>query len=164
MSKLQGASKPRGSCHERALGLLAVRQRSRRELEQRLLRAGFDPQEVADVLVRLEGVGLIDDEAFARAVAEHGFGSRKQGVRAVRSALAAKGVAPAITESVLEEALGDELERALELARGRASRLADLEARKAFQRLTGLLIRRGYAPEVARRASRSALDLDREMD
>jgi SOS response regulatory protein OraA/RecX len=30
------------SCHERALGLLAVRPRSRRELERRLLQARFD--------------------------------------------------------------------------------------------------------------------------
>ena len=59
------------SCHERALGLLAVRPRSRRELERRLLQAGFEPEEVADVLERLERVGLIDDEAFARQVAEH---------------------------------------------------------------------------------------------
>ena len=55
------------SCHERALGLLAVRARSRRELERRLLQAGFEAEEVADVLERLERVGLVDDEAFARA-------------------------------------------------------------------------------------------------
>ena len=41
------------SCHERALGLLAVRPRSRRELERRLLQAGFEPEEVQDTLGRL---------------------------------------------------------------------------------------------------------------
>ena len=46
------------SCHERALGLLAVRPRSRRELERRLLQAGFEPEEVQDTLGRLERVGL----------------------------------------------------------------------------------------------------------
>ena len=51
------------SCHERALGLLAVRPRSRRELERRLLQAGFEPEEVQDTLGRLERVGLIDDAA-----------------------------------------------------------------------------------------------------
>ena len=39
-----GSRKPKNpkSCHERALGLLAVRARSRRELERRLLQAGFE--------------------------------------------------------------------------------------------------------------------------
>ena len=86
----------RRDCHERALGLLAVRPRARRELERRLLAAGFEADEVADVLVRLERVGLIDDEAFAKQMAEHQFGSRRAGRRAVTSALLAKGIAPTL--------------------------------------------------------------------
>ena len=66
------------SCHERALGLLAVRPRSRRELERRLLQAGFASAEVTDVLSRLERVGLVDDEAFARALAEQAFGNGRR--------------------------------------------------------------------------------------
>ena len=88
------AAKNPKSCHERALGLLAVRPRARRELERRLLAAGFQADEVDDVLVRLERVGLIDDEAFARQLADHQFGSRHAGRRAVTSALLAKGIAP----------------------------------------------------------------------
>ena len=90
----QGSRKPKNprSCHERALGLLAVRARSRRELERRLLQAGFEVAEVADVLERLERVGLVDDRAFARQVADHAFGVKRAGVRAVAGSLAAAGV------------------------------------------------------------------------
>ena len=147
------------SCHERALGLLAVRPRSRRELERRLLQAGFETEEVTDVLERLERVGLIDDEAFARQVAEHEFGERRAGARSVAGALAAKGVARATVEAVLAEAPEDEESRADALASVRARRLTDVEAAKAFARLSGLLMRRGYAPDLARRAARRALDL-----
>ena len=56
----------RKDIHERALGLLAVRQRSRREIQRRLERAGFGPEEVREELDRLQQVGLIDDEAFSR--------------------------------------------------------------------------------------------------
>ena len=87
------ATQPK-NCHERALGLLAVRPRARRELERRLLAAGFEPDEVDDVLGRLERVGLIDDEAFARQIAEYQFASRRAGRRAVTSALLAKGIDP----------------------------------------------------------------------
>jgi regulatory protein len=161
-------SGPRGrstkDCHERALGLLAVRQRSRRELERRLLRAGFEAEEVGDELERLERVGLIDDEAFARALAEHAVGRRKEARRVVAGRLAAAGVAPDTAAGVLEAIAIDEETQANELALERASRLAGLPAEKAFERLAGLLMRRGYASEVARRSARRALALESDED
>jgi regulatory protein len=148
------------SCHERALGLLAVRPRSRRELERRLLAASFEPDEVTDVLVRLERVGLIDDGAFARQMADYQFGSRRAGRRAVTSALLAKGIAPEIVAAVVDEARDDEGERALALAESRAAQMGSLEPRTAFDRLTSFLLRRGYQGDVAREAARRALAID----
>ena len=148
------------SCHERALGLLAVRPRSRRELEARLLQAGFEPDEVSEVLGRLEAVGLVDDEAFAHAVAEQAFGVRRSGERAVRAALAAKGVSGETVAAVIEELGGDEDERACELARSRLTRLRGVPPERAFGRLVSLLARRGYPPGVARRAARLALEVE----
>lgn len=161
---MTAGSGPRGGstkdCHERALGLLAVRQRSRRELERRLLRAGFDADEVGDELGRLEQVGLIDDEAFARALAEHAVGRRKEARRVVAGRLAAAGVPPDTAAGVLDSVAIDEEAQADELAVERAPRLAGLPAEKAFGRLSGLLMRRGYAPELARRSARRALALE----
>lgn len=143
--------------HERALRLLAVRPRSRRELEIRLRRAGFEPDEVGEELIRLEAVGLVDDAAFARELAEHHVTSRRSGRRAVVGALAAKGV----PRSVIEEAVAglgqDEGDRALDLARDRARRLTGIPPDKAFARLSSLLMRRGYDPTTAREAAAKAL-------
>lgn len=152
------------SCHERALGLLAVRPRSRRELERRLLQARFEPDEVQEVLGRLERVGLVDDEAFARQYAEHRFGARKEGARAVVNGLRAAGVAPELAVRAAELPPEGEEERALDLASARAARLAGLEPAKAFGRLTSLLMRRGYAPQTARSAARKALELSTADD
>ena len=162
----EGARTPRQpkSCHERALGLLAVRARSRRELERRLLQAGFGSQEVGDVLGRLAAVGLIDDEAFARQVAEHAFGAKLAGRRAVAGTLAAAGVASEVAARVIGETAGDDDLRAYELAAARASRMGSVEPAKAFSRLTSLLLRRGYSPEVARRAARQALTVEASDD
>ena len=147
------------SCHERALGLLAVRARSRRELERRLLQAGFEGPEVADVLERLERVGLIDDDAFAAQVVEHAFAVKRSGRRAVASTLAAAGVPRDVIENALSQGGEDESERADALAASRAARLGSLEPAKAFSRLTSLLVRRGYSPEMARGAARKALEI-----
>jgi len=156
-----GGSRTRRDVHERALGLLAVRQRSRAELQRRLLGAGFGAQEVAAELSRLEQVGLIDDRAFARAVVEHAVRSRGEGRRAVARRLFAAGVDRTIADQVVGEMIqNDEAERALELAVSRAGRLGALPPEKAFGRLSGLLARRGYPPEVARWAARKALALE----
>jgi regulatory protein len=165
-----GRSRPRGqpkepkSCHERALGLLAVRPRSRRELEQRLTAAGFEAEEVADVLGRLERVGLVDDADFARQLAEQQFVHRRAGRRAVTSALIAKGIAPGLIEAVVAEAPDDEEARAEDLARTKALRMGSVDPVRAFNRLCSLLMRRGYAPEVARQAARRALEVGEEVD
>ena len=150
--------------HERALGLLAVRQRSRRELERRLTQAGFPVEEVSEEILRLQAVGLIDDEAFARAVAEHAFGAKKQGRRAVASKLAAAGVAADTSAAVLEELGGGEQSRAEELAAARAGRMRGVPPDKAFSRLYGVLARRGFAPGIAREAARKALALEAVED
>jgi len=163
-SRSRGRPKEPQSCHERALGLLAVRPRSRRELEQRLTAAGFDADEVADVLARLERVGLVDDADFARQLAEQEFVHKLAGQRAVTSALVAKGIAPDLIEAVVAEALDDEEARAEELARSKARRMGSVDPVKAFNRLSALLMRRGYSPEVARQAARLALDVDGDAD
>ena len=150
-------------CHDRALGLLSVRPRSRRELESRLRRAGFEADEVDEELARLEAVGLVDDEAFARQVVEHELEIRRSGRRAIVGRLAAKGVDRATIERCLEEAGGGpDADRALEVARERARRLEGLAPEQAFTRLAGFLGRRGYDPAVARRAARRALEIRAE--
>ena len=135
-----------------------MRARSRRELETRLRQAGFPADEIDDALERLERVGLVDDAAFARQVAEHRFGTKHSGVRAVSHELLTKGVAPSLVAEVVRDAGEGEEDRADELARARAARLGSVEPAKAFQRLSALLMRRGYAPETARRAARRALE------
>jgi regulatory protein len=146
--------------HERALGLLAVRQRSRRELERRLEGAGFDPEEVRAELDRLLQVGLIDDEAFARAVVEHSFTTKKEGRRVVAGRLMSAGIAPETATAVLDEAVGGEEERADALAAAKAARLSGLQPDAAYRRLYGILARRGYAPDLAGRAARKALAVE----
>jgi regulatory protein len=146
------------SCHERALRLLSVRARSRRELEARLLRAGFEPDEVAEELRRLQEVGLVDDARFAAQFAEQAVTRRLQGSRAVGAALAARGVDRRAIEEALAEVGGDDGERLDRVASRRAARLSSLPSETAYRRLVSFLVRRGYEPSAARAAAARALD------
>ena len=156
----RGRSGKRKDVHERALGLLAVRQRSRREIQIRLERAGFEPDEVGGELDRLQQVGLIDDEAFARAVAEHSFTTKKEGRRVVAGRLMRAGITPETADAVLDAVVGTEDERADALAATKAAKLSGLQPDDAYRRLYGMLARRGYAPDVAGRAARRALAVE----
>jgi regulatory protein len=146
-------------CHERALRLLAVRPRARRELESRLRRAGFDTADVSSELDRLEDAGLLDDGAFARELADH-LTVRGSARRAVAGALASKGVSRQTIEQTLAGLGGDESIRALEVARERARRLTSLRPEVAYGRLVSFLARRGYDGGISREAARAALGID----
>ena len=150
----------RKDIHERALGLLAVRQRSRRELERRLVQAGFEPDAVEVELGRLEQVGLIDDAAFAAAVVESRMGARGESRRAVGVKLQQAGVDRDVALAALDEAPEGEQDRADRLAQARASRVSGLDPAVGCARVSGFLMRRGYPPGVARQAARRALGLE----
>ena len=141
--------RPAVKVKERALRLLSVRSRSRSELRQRLLRAHFEPDEVDAALGDLEAVGLIDDEAFAREVAESQL-RKGMGRRAGMAALRTKGVDREIAERIAEDVTPeDEAERAVEVAAKRLPRLQGLEPQKRRRRLLEFLLRRGYDYQVA---------------
>jgi regulatory protein len=158
---LTGPRRARGvqSLHDRALGLLAVRQRSRRELSVRLIRVGFDAADVDEEIERLVSAGLLDDRAFAAAFAEEALTRRLRGRRDVAWSLAAKGVEREEIERVLDEVGGSEEERAAEIARSRAGRLSSLPPDVAYRRLVSFLGRRGFDAATARGAARRALHL-----
>src|ERR671918_1728368 len=94
--------RPRTSVKDRALRLLSVRSRSRHELRARLIRAGYEPEEIDTALADLEDVGLVDDERFAREVAEY---QRRKGLgrRAGLAALRGKGVDRDLAERAVDE-------------------------------------------------------------
>ena len=98
---------------EIATRALQHRDRSRRELEERLARAGIDEGRRNDALETLERVGYVDDERFAGARAE-ALANRGYGDEWIRHDLAEHGVAfEAVGEAIA--ALVPEAERAAAL-------------------------------------------------
>jgi regulatory protein len=148
--------------HERALRLLAVRPRTRRELQTRLLHAGFESDEVAAELDRLQEVGLVDDARFAAEFVEHALDRRLEGRRSVAANLAAKGLDRGLIEEALEAASGGDQDRLARLAEARAGRLRGLPPDAAYRRLVSFLVRRGHDPASARAAAARALRLGAE--
>lgn len=140
---------------EKALGLLAVRARSARELGQRLRRAGAADADITWVQERLLAQGFLDDAAYARQVARTkilaGGTSRRKVTGVLRKMGIGADVAAEAISATLAEVELDEYGAALAAAQKRVRAVRDLEPHKQRQRLYAFLARRGYQQEVIRR-------------
>ena len=143
---------------DRAVGYLAARARSRREIEQKLLQAGYRPCTVEMVIYKLQRENLLDDADFARQWVESRQ-THKLGRSRIAQELRRKGV----SQEEAEEALSviddeDQLAGAIALAEKAAARIKPGEdVRKAASRITGMLARRGYSWDIAKQAIQQAL-------
>jgi len=124
---------------------LARRDLTSAELEQRLVRAGFDSAACADALVRAAEAGYLDDERVAiertRRLAERGASDAS-----ILAELHRRGVEQEVAEAALA-GVEPETERAERLAR----RLG------GGHRAARALLRKGYPEEVAERAIRPVI-------
>lgn len=136
----------------RALGLLEVRDRSRRELStklfQKLLPSAADKdrlsQQIANVCDKLEELGLLDDSRFAKLYVEDLIRRKHLSPRGLRSALAAKGIDRDTIDSVLADIEIDSKEEIIILLRTKYKN-RDLLAEGDINRTFNALLRLGYS-------------------
>jgi regulatory protein len=150
---------------EAAARFLEARARSIGEVRRRLTSAGYQTDLVDGAITRLGELGMLDDEAFARAWVESRDRARPRGERAIRQELGLKGVDRSTIDLVLGErreataGLPDEdgasvsadqaaAERLLARNARSLARVADPRQRR--QRAYALLARNGFDPEVCR--------------
>jgi regulatory protein len=141
------------------LDQLTGQARSRSELSLKLARKGVPDEVAGRLLDRFEEVGLVDDEAFARAWVQ----SRQPGKGLARRALAGelrrKGVDDEVARTALDEVdPDDEIETARLLVRRKLRTAASLPRDTAVRRLTGMLARKGYPAGTCFRVVREELD------
>ena len=150
------------TAQDAALRMLSTSRRSRRDLEMRLRRREMDTSVIADALGRLDSVGLLNDEEFALAEAAAQLRNAKRSSGAVKRRLRQRGVAGDVADaavaSVVESELIDDAERCEEAAQKRASQLRSYDRQTAQRRLTGFLMRRGFASDLVFAAARRALE------
>lgn len=138
-----------------ALDLLEVRDRSVKEIRERLRRRGCTPAAIDKVVDDLEALRLLDDRAFVRRWVEGRKWRRPEGVPKIAVDLARRGIEPAVVEEVLAE-YGDDLgtgKEALSLLRRQRSRYWGLDRETARRRMYGALARRGFDADTAREAA-----------
>lgn len=134
------------AARQRALGLIARRPRSEKELRQY-----FDRREVPTaiqdaVIERLAEAELVDDFAFAESWVENRTEFRPRGEMALKAELRQKGV----SRMAIEDALVgfDEESAALKAGEKALSRYRDLERQDFRKRVGAYLGRRGFRFDI----------------
>lgn len=143
---------------ERALGIayryLNKRERTAAEVARRLGREGFSPETIAQTLALLHDEGTLDDRRFARLFIDDKRALERWGSERIRRVLIQRGV-DSNTVALALDAGGGELDSPSESERERA--LALLHSRfpepprnrRDRDRALGVLLRKGYEPELA---------------
>jgi regulatory protein len=130
---------------ERALRLLERRPHFRREVEQKLGRAGCDRAEIVAAVERLAALGYLDDAGNARRHAASLAERKGYGTSRIRAELARRGAPPdAIEEAVGGATKGEGRENELARARAQADRWRRT-GRGGADALARHLARRGFA-------------------
>ncbi len=147
--------------HARDVAWRALNRRDRTVSELRDILAGkrVDPNEIDAVVVELSDGGYLDDAGYAQRFAEDRRRLDSWGAERIERRLMALGVASEhIAAAVGEQDRESELVAAISLLHRRfSSPLGDPRDRT---RALGVLLRRGYEPEVAYEALRRHADFD----
>jgi regulatory protein len=147
---------PAGTALECGVRLLARRAHSHAELRQKLVRKGFEADDVQAALGRLAELGYLDDEAFARGLVRRRSVSR--GPLALAAELSAKGIDRAGTAAALA---AFDPEAQLAAATVLAERLYAANPlpgyRETLDKVGSKLLRRGFSAGIVRAACRAVV-------
>lgn len=131
---------------------LAIRPRSRHEIEQKLKDRDFPPAVITSVIDHLFKLGYVDDRAFAAQWAESRVRSRGFGRRRIEQELRIRGLGRELIIETLQGFFNGEPE--LDIARKEAEKklrvLGRYEPEVRRRRLAGHLERKGFSSATIR--------------
>jgi regulatory protein len=134
----------------KAMRLLAVRSRSRKELTDRLHQAKFSSAAVDWALQEMERLQLINDAEFARAFSQNRMVSKPVGKMLLQRELSMRGLSETEIQIGVQQAYDgqSEGEIARALAVKRKNNCRNLDEQKAKKRVADFLMRRGFPWQV----------------
>jgi regulatory protein len=144
------------SVYDKALGLLARREHSSRELKGKLLARGHDKGEADAAIGQLKDQRYQSDERFAASLARQRSG-QGYGPRRIEAELKSHGLGDAAIRAVLAELDLDWTALAAAQLRRRHGADAPADADERARR-AAFLLRRGFDPATVRAVTRAEVD------
>ena len=138
-----------------ALKLLGYRERSEKELRERLGQRGFHQVVIDATLSYLKKACFVDDKALAADLKRQAFEQRLLGHRGAKSFMLKRGLPQSLVESTLDYDEEAELENAVRFLNKKKIAMGRYTGEEKKRKLWSLLARRGYAPGVIVKAMRT---------
>lgn len=135
------------SAFDTAIYYLTFRDRSRKELEDKLKEKGYDASEIETAIQKLTDYGYINDERYVCTYIKSQM--KGKGKRRIIMELNGKGVDSELTQSVFSDVAYDETEAISDLLQRRYSNL-DFEDDAQVRRMYAFFARRGFRYEDIR--------------
>lgn len=131
----------------RALKIINARPMSRKEMRDRLIEKGEDPDNAEACADWLCEMGLINDESYAGSVVRH-YAAKGYGMTRIRQELNRHGIPRELWDTALEQMpeQDDKIERFIR------SRLTDPDDRAQIKKISDALYRRGYSWDEIKKA------------
>ena len=136
--------------YERALTFLEKRDRTEKEVYDRLVKAGFSGGTALAAVDRLRGAGLVDDETYAARYLQ-ALAAKGRGRLRIAEEMRRKGLPDGLVRNAVEDGLSpeDERERAAAAARRAWEAVPEgTDGRKAFARVNRRLVTLGFSYDV----------------
>lgn len=142
---------------------LSERAHSRSDLAQALAKKQVPEGVVEATLAKFEAAGLIDDEEFARSWVQARQRGKGLSSRALAMELRRKGVDDEISKEVLSEIDPEaEVQAAHRLVQTKLRSMSRFDDTTKIRRLTGMLARKGYSPQMAFDVVRQELGAEKQ--
>ena len=148
------------SAKMRAVRIVSASSVSKKDLEQRLVRKGEDPEQAKEAVRWMEELHLVNDRNTAEQIV-HSCISKGYGLQRAKQALYEKRIPKDYWVDALAE-YPDQTDKILEFLR---SRLKDSREERDVRRATDALLRRGHSYQEIRKAMQElAFDADFQED
>lgn len=148
---IKDAAKSRQKTFDRAVNLLAYKQRSIKELRERLLEKDWTNEEIVDsVIEKLKEYNYLNDAQFAKSFADSQIRQKPVGKRVLKMKLAGKKLDKETVEEALEKALEETPEEEI-IERAIAKRLrlkGKPETREDAKKFYDYLLRQGFSYDL----------------
>ncbi|WP_181186205.1 recombination regulator RecX [Alkalicoccus urumqiensis] len=142
---------------QKALNYLSYRMRSEKEIRDYLKQEEVPPEEIDDMISRLEELDFLHDARFAEAFVRTKRDQSKKGPMVIRQELFQKGISDAVTAQALEQYSEEQqIDDAIKLVEKKQHSYKKESTRQREQKLMQFLMQRGYSSAVASTAVKEA--------
>lgn len=148
------------NCRDYALKVIEFKDRTEKEIREKLTQKGYDENIIEDEIVFLKNYGFINDLRYAERFISDAINLKKWGKARIRAELLRKGVDREIIDNAVEDAFMVVDDDRLLNEMQRRFKNSDLSNIKERTRIFNFYMRRGFSPDEIKGAMNSMCSFD----